>query len=545
MASYFSHMLSNPRSSAQTLQSAIRQADHLVHNALEFTIDTLRLKKRYVLTRDNRLRLRYMVSGVAGLALSVALYANTTHEASAPSVPDASLMLALQQQQASAETADHILSMVMPQAGIPSQNSILTALDHFRDGSGQIRRDREVVKTMEMVAQAQDSSPAALEKTVEIAKGDTFGEALINAGLTQDESHDVVAEIGRHYNLRGLKPGHKLSLTMEPADSQSGYQLASMAFSPDPLRTIEIFRDEDGDIASRMDEKQVAKRHEARSVEIDGSVYVSADKADLPDRITANTIRLFSYAIDFQRDIRRGDKMEVLYDSYRTDDGYLAKTGDIIFARMTLGEKQYAFYRYETSDGQVDYFTQDGRSIRKSAGLMKTPVSFGRMSSGFGMRRHPVLGYTKMHKGVDFAAPVGTKIYAAGDGVIERASRFSSYGNYIRLRHSAKLSTAYGHLSAYAKGIRPGVRVKQGQLIGYVGMTGRSTGPHLHYEVMVNGVQVNPRSVKVAVDNSLKGKDLKRFKRMIQSLSQEYAESLGADRVKLAARETDSAQQQD
>jgi murein DD-endopeptidase MepM/ murein hydrolase activator NlpD len=238
--------------------------------------------------------------------------------------------------------------------------------------------------------------------------------------------------------------------------------------------------------------------------------------------------------------VREGDRLEVLYDTQQTDDGYIAKTGDIVFARMTLGGREYELYRFKTKDGGYDYFTPEGRSIRKGTGLMKTPVSVGRMTSGFGMRRHPVLGYTKMHRGVDFAAPIGTPVYAAADGVVEKAGRFSSYGNYIRLRHSAKLGTAYAHLSRYGDGIRPGVRVKQGQVIGYVGNTGRSTGPHLHYEVLINGVQVNPKSVKVAVDNSLKGEELRKFKAHIRSMNDEYVQK--ASNNKLASAQLKNGQ---
>jgi murein DD-endopeptidase MepM/ murein hydrolase activator NlpD len=202
---------------------------------------------------------------------------------------------------------------------------------------------------------------------------------------------------------------------------------------------------------------------------------------------------------------------------------------------MVLSGREYTLYRYDNK-GSADYYTPEGKSIRKSTGLMKTPIAFGRMTSGFGVRKHPVLGYTKMHKGVDFGAPTGTAIYAAADGVIERAGRFSSYGNYVKIKHSSKLSTAYAHMSRYGNGIRPGVRVKQGQIIGYVGTTGRSTGPHLHFEVVVNGVQVNPKSVKIATDDTLKGNDLKRFRDHIRRLGQEYAERAGGQ-VKVASKE--------
>lgn len=503
---------------------------------LEQTIDVLHLKKRHVLTKGNRLRLRYLVSGAAGLALVMGLHAGGQIDPQSSIQTEAQLIASLDQEN-DADTTGRILSLIVPQHSIAGVGNILS-LDNFRDDNGQIRRDREVLRSMEMMAEDETSSPGDQEKTIEIGQGDTLSEILTKAGLGNTESQTVTSEIGRHFNLRGLRPGQKFSITLEPAETDSGYQLSKLSFSPDPLRTIEVARNDNGDLISRIDEKEIQKQHEARLVSIDGSVYGSADKANLPDRITANTIRLFSYAVDFQRDIHQGDKMEVMYDSYKTEDGYLAKTGDIIFARMTLGDRQYAFYRYETLDGQVDYFTEDGKSIRKSAGLMKTPVAYGRVSSGYGMRRHPILGYSKMHKGMDFAAPTGTKIFAAGDGVIERVGRFGAYGNYVRIRHSSKLSTAYGHMSKFAKGLHSGMKVKQGQLIGYVGTTGRSTGPHLHYEVMVNGVQVNPKSVKVTVDNSLKGKDLKRFKDQIKKLDGQYVQNLDPDsKINLASNE--------
>lgn len=519
-------------SKAATYTASVAQ--NVMESVVEQTINALHLKRRHVLTRDNRLRLRYLVSGTAGLALAVGLHLNN------PIAPNQSLSTFPElanslEQEPSAETADQILSLMIPQNSLMGAGSMLS-LNAYRDSSGQIRRDREVIRSKEMLAESDGDSisPAAQEKTIEISQGDTLSEALEKAGINKGESQSIISEISRHYNMRGLRPGQQFNVTLEPAETDSGYEFAKLSFTPDPLRTIEVSRDDAGDFHSRIDEKQIQRARESRVVEIDGSVYGSADKAELPDRITANTIRLFSYAIDFQRDIHQGDKMEVLYDSYKTDDGYLAKTGDIIFARMTLGGKPYSFYRYESSDGQVDYYTQDGRSIRKSSGLMKTPVAFGRVSSGFGMRRHPVLGYSKMHKGMDFAAPTGTKVFASADGVIERAGRFSTFGNYIRIRHSSKLSTAYAHLNGYAKGIRPGIRVKQGQLIGYVGTTGRSTGPHLHYEVMVNNVQVNPASVKFAADNSLNGKELKRFKDQIRRMNQEFAQNQQDARVTLA-----------
>ena len=181
----------------------------------------------------------------------------------------------------------------------------------------------------------------------------------------------------------------------------------------------------------------------------------------------------------------------------------------MLFAALTLSGQRRELTRFTPSSGKTDYFDQKGRSVRKT--LMRTPIDGARLSSGFGMRRHPILGYSRMHRGVDFAAPKGTPIYAAGDGVVERAGRNGGYGKYIRLRHNGSYKTAYAHLSGYAKGVKRGRRVRQGQIIGYVGSTGQSTGPHLHYEVMVNGKQVNPRKIKLPSGEKLKGADLEAF----------------------------------
>jgi len=505
--------------------------------ALSAIATVFHLKTRYLLTRDNRLRLRYIVSAIAGVAFIASLYSvgiiNPNDKGQ--NAANAEFIASIEPAAGFSEVVP-LLSYVLKPPSSSHQLFIDKTFNIHRDKDGNIRRDPSVKESVELTERSTESqSPAAEERRIVIGKGDTLTAVLNNAGLDISEAQEAVNEISEHFSIRNLRPGQVFNVTLEPADTKTGYQLAGLTFTPDPLRTIELSRNSDGDIVSELNKKEVKKKREARQMVIDGSVYSSADKADLPDRITANTIKLFSYAVDFQRDIKAGDKLDVLYDSYQTDDGYLAKTGEIVFARLNVGGREYALYRYESGDGKVDYYTADGKSIRKSAGLMRTPVAFGRMSSGFGRRVHPVLGYTKMHAGVDFAAPTGTPVFASGDGVIEKAGRFSTFGNYIRVRHSSKVSTAYAHLSRYGKGIRPGVKVKQGQVIGYVGTTGRSTGPHLHYEVLVNNVQVNPSSVKFSGDNALKGNDLNNFKRKVRSLGEEYTKNLKGTSVNLAS----------
>lgn len=496
----------------------------------------LNLRTRYFLTRDNRLRLRYVTSGVAGLALISGLYISGAIHPNMAGMSSADIAAQIEPAAGISE-AGPIMSYVMNSESVARSLFSDSLLNTHRDQFGQIRRDPVVKESAGMTeSDGGSESPAAEEQHLEIGKGDTFAGVLVKAGLETAEAQEIVKKISRHFNVKNLKAGQAVSVTLEPADTTTGYELASLEFAPDPLRTVNVTRNDAGNLVSRLTEKQITKAREARRMVINGSVYGSADRANLPDRVTASAIKLFSYAVDFQRDIKSGDKLEVLYDSYKTADGYVARTGDIVFARLKVGGREYALYRYENKDGKVDYFTQDGKSIRKSAGLMRTPVAYGRMSSGYGMRVHPVLGYTKMHKGSDFSAPTGTPVYASGDGVIERAARFSSYGNYVRIRHSSKVSTAYAHLSRYGKGIRPGVRVKQGQIIGYVGTTGRSTGPHLHYEVLVNNVQVNPASVKFSGENALTGQDLQNFKRKIHALGEEYTKNISGS-VKLASAE--------
>jgi murein DD-endopeptidase MepM/ murein hydrolase activator NlpD len=218
-----------------------------------------------------------------------------------------------------------------------------------------------------------------------------------------------------------------------------------------------------------------------------------------------------------------------MYEQYETADGTRVKTGNLVYARLQVNGEDIPIYRYEMKNGDVNYFTADGVSVRKA--LMSTPIDGARLSSGFGMRKHPVLGYNKMHKGIDFAAPTGTPIYAAGDGTIERLGQWSTYGNYIRIRHNSDIKTAYAHMSRFAKGLSAGSRVKQGQVIGYVGATGRVTGAHLHYEVLENDTQINPKSVKLPLGETLRGAELASFKAQAQTINRRYESLHKGDQI--------------
>jgi murein DD-endopeptidase MepM/ murein hydrolase activator NlpD len=243
----------------------------------------------------------------------------------------------------------------------------------------------------------------------------------------------------------------------------------------------------------------------------DRELYETALALGAADQQVVDYADIFGYDIDFQRETQTGDHFEILYETFDDERGQEVKAGNVLFASMDGQALTKSFYRFTPSDDrQVDYFDENGQSAKKF--LMKTPINGARLSSGFGNRKHPILGYTKLHKGTDFAAPRGTPIYAAGNGVIERAGPYSTYGNYIKIQHANSYTTAYAHLNGYAKGIKKGVRVKQGQVIGYVGTTGQSTGPHLHYEVYVGGKAVNAMRLKLPTGRKLAGEQLDLFK---------------------------------
>ena len=265
---------------------------------------------------------------------------------------------------------------------------------------------------------------------------------------------------------------------------------------------------------------------------IESSLYVAGRKAGIPNRVLAELIRAYSWDVDFQRDIRSGDGFEVMYERVFDALGKQVFSGPIAFAALTLSGKRHAIYLHTTADGTRDYFDAKGRSARKA--LMRTPIDGARLSSGFGRRRHPVLGYNKLHRGVDFAAPRGTPIYAAGNGIIVRAGRNGAYGKYVRIRHNARYATAYAHMSGFARGLAKGKRVTQGQIIGFVGTTGRSTGPHLHYEILAGGVRTNPMKLRMPSGRKLKGAELARFQEARAGIERTYG-GLKPEKVAQAA----------
>lgn len=376
-------------------------------------------------------------------------------------------------------------------------------------------------------AHAFAATPPPEQRVVTVRRGDTLMKLLTENGVARATAHGAVKRLSEVYDVRKLQIGQDIVLTFQ--DQAAGTAFLGLALQPSADRDIMVRADSDQGFVADEVLRALERRDDFAAAEIQTSLYAAALDAGMPIDVLVDIVRVFSFDVDFQRDIQSGDRVEVMFDTFEDELGNRVRNGDIQYASMTLSGKTIAFYRHTPSSGITDYFDAKGRSVRKT--LMRTPIDGARLSSGYGMRKHPILGYSKMHKGVDFAARTGTPIMAAGDGVIEMAGRRGGYGNYIRLRHNSSIKTAYAHLSKFAKGIRKGTRVKQGQTIGYVGSTGRSTGPHLHYEVLVNDRQQNPMSVKLPAGEQLKGKELKAFQRSLPAIDQRVALLRGATEV--------------
>jgi len=359
--------------------------------------------------------------------------------------------------------------------------------------------------------------PEPVDETIRLAKGRTLVDEIVSRGVAREAAQALVASIEPIFPTKQFKEGAEFELTLEQQQDFYGRYVifpVRLAFKPGPTEHVLVEADEDGHFAARIDgEKQGrASRyanydHFRTKARVGSSLYATAKDYKVPDYITAELTRVFAYDVDFQRQVKASDSFEVFYGNPLT--GSSKKRKVLHYAQLTLGGKTKTYYRFTTADGSTDYYDENGRSATRS--LLKTPVSGFKLTSGYGMRRHPLLGYNKMHTGVDFGAPYGTPIRAAGNAKVEVAGRFGAYGIAVKLQHSGKYETLYGHMSRLADGIRPGASVRQGQVIGYVGSTGRSTGPHLHYEVRVNDRPMNPMRVKASGGRQLAGKDLKSF----------------------------------
>lgn len=350
---------------------------------------------------------------------------------------------------------------------------------------------------------------ASYTRAIRIARGDNLTTLLVRQGVPRGEAYAAIQVLGKVFNPRKLRSGQSIELTFGIVEMVPQRFIGLRFDLENGARSVSVARSGKGPFSAQEVKKRLTPQLVRGNAVIESSLYVAGLRAGVPPAVMIQLIQIYSFDVDFQREIRKGDKLQVMFNNYYDDKGKLVRQGDVLYASLTLSGTEIPLFRYTPSSGKVDYFNRKGESVRKA--LMRTPIDGARLTSGFGRRRHPVLGYTRLHTGSDFAAPRGTPIYAAGNGTLTMRGWNGGYGNYIRIRHNSSYQTAYAHMSRLAPGFRVGSRVRQGQIIGYVGTSGRSTGPHLHYEVHYLGRVINPMRLKLPAGQKLKEKDLEQF----------------------------------
>ena len=340
----------------------------------------------------------------------------------------------------------------------------------------------------------EEATAPTIVKTLKLRSGDSLGPLLQKNGVSGGEAYKVTQAFATVYKPRHLRAGQEFNLHF------NGEALEHLTFKPSVEKTV--FVDLNGeDYIAREVAAEFKYETVGVSAEISNSLYVDATRLGAPDRVVQQFANIYEYSVDFQRDIQPGDNFEMFFEVARDRKGKIIKSGDLLYTSFSPRGKTSEFWLYTDKKGRENFYDAKGKTAKRK--LRATPINGARLSSSYGRRKHPILGYRKMHTGVDFAAPRGTPILAAGSGTVERANRYGGYGNYIRIRHTDGYKTAYAHLKSFARGVRAGKYVTQDQVIGYVGTTGRSTGPHLHYEVHHNGKKINPRRL-----SQLSGKPL-------------------------------------
>ena len=339
-----------------------------------------------------------------------------------------------------------------------------------------------------------------------ISSGETFDKILNTYSITSNEIIKIKKRLSSDYNLNNLKTNLYIEITIDQSNNK---KITSFIFPVSRTEKIQLIRNLETDF---FEKKQIITNLNKKIIFKEGKILQSLYKTAINLKIQPNIIiefaRIYGFQVDFQRDIKKNDNFQIMYEVFEDDNGKIFETGNIIFADLKLSGINNSLYYFDKK-GSEGHYDKNGKSVKKA--LMKTPINGARLSSAFGMRKHPIDGFNKMHRGTDFAAPLGTPIMASGNGIITRARWCGGGGNCIKIKHNSTYETIYAHMKNFARGIKEGIRVKQGQIIGYVGSTGKSTGPHLHYEVVVNGKKVNSQKLKLPSGKTLKGKERKIF----------------------------------
>jgi len=352
---------------------------------------------------------------------------------------------------------------------------------------------------------------------LKVRNGDSIQRILYDQKISPAEVNNVINALRREYNVGTLRNDQKVYLIVKR--EKNGNFVSRLTVNIDNITSVHVFLNKDNVYETKRVTKILTKKNHLVETTIDRGIYRTAKQSGIENSIVAQFARLYGFEVDFQRDLKKNDKIKIFYERYLDDDGVSQRTGNIIYSEITNVERNIILYRYEYPNGSIAYFTPEGKSIEKS--LMRTPINGAKLSSRYGFRIHPILGYNQMHQGTDFAAPIGTPVMASGAGTVEYSGWKGGYGKFISIRHSAVYQTNYAHLQDYAKGIRRGAKVQQGQVIGYLGSTGSSTGPHLHYEVIVNGKKENSQTLKLPSAAPLEGNNKNFFeiqKRNIDNL---------------------------
>ncbi len=354
---------------------------------------------------------------------------------------------------------------------------------------------------------ANKLNPRFTHINFKVSKGDTFEKIINRIKIDNSEKRIVIKNLSKFKKINSLNNGQIISFKLDNANST--VKVLEVSIEQSKTKKYVYYRINNLNKFNYKEiDKDLKKIVVYKESEIINSLYSSAVNSGIKPNIIIDFAQIYGFQIDFQRDIWKNDRFQIVYETFLDANNTILDTGNILYANLILQGKDHSLYIYKTKEG-YEHFDSAGRSIKKS--LMKTPINGARLSSSFGMRKHPILGYNKMHRGTDFAAPEGTPIMASGDGKIIRARWCGGGGNCIKIKHNSTYSTVYAHLKNFARGIKEGKRVKQGQIIGYVGSTGMSTGPHLHYEVIVNGKKVNSQKLKLPSGKILKGKERKLF----------------------------------
>ncbi len=344
---------------------------------------------------------------------------------------------------------------------------------------------------------------------VEVRRGETFEQAVRRTGIAAEEASAVAATLSNAMDVTSIPAGQRFETAIaKPRGGRGDARLIGLTMRTGPASQLTVSRSFDGALRLRALEEKVTHETVVLGGKVEGSLTRTARREGTPAAIARAAARLFSHKFDLERDVRASDEFRYVFDRTVTESGRTIDTGDLLYAEL----KGVAFYRFQRpGSDKVEYFDATGKNTRSA--FMRTPLERGfRVSSSFGFRRHPIAGYRKMHQGIDFAAGMGTPVVAPADGVVVEARRWGGYGNWLRIRHSNGLESGYGHLSRYASGVRAGQRVRQGQVVAYVGSTGASTGPHLHYEIWRGGQRINPAGVRTEEGTVLAGAELAAFR---------------------------------